>query len=142
MFKQSVFVSMLLALLVSGCSSEDQEKKQIAGKGFAAIDKDSNGVITQKEFIERARIVARKKFTKADGNNDGALTKNEFSQTQQKMRQRLKKQEVSKEEIAQRIKDKFTRFDKDSDGKISKQEYIKKTIDGKKKIFKKRWFKL
>ena len=138
MFKQSVFVAMLLALMASGCSSEDQEKEQKAGTRFDAIDKDSDGVITQKEFIKRARIVTRKQFTKADGDKDGVLTKKEFSQAQQKMRERLKKKGLSKEEIALRIKDKFTRFDKNSDGKISKEEYMKQTINSKKKAFKKK----
>ena len=138
MSKHSVILAVLLALAVSGCSSEDQDKGQKVSKGFAAIDKNSDGLITQKELIDRARIVGRKQFTNADGDKNDVLTKKEFSQAQQKMRERLMKKGLSKAKIAQRIKDKFARFDGDSNGTISKEEYLKQTRKSRKKAFKKK----
>lgn len=70
---------------------------------FSKIDKNKDGKISQKEYLEAVTAT----FNKYDLNKDGFLTKDEI-------------RSIKKLEVEKFIKD----VDKNRDGKISKQEFI------------------
>ena len=105
--------------------------KAHAGHGFAALDKNGDGVISREEAAARPRLA--KMFDKLDANKDGVLSKDEMKVAHEKMQARHlaridtdRDGRISRAEAAAhpRLAENFDRIDTNGDGFLSKEEMI------------------
>ncbi len=99
------------------------------GHGFAALDKNGDGVISRDEVAARPRLV--KMFDKLDTNKDGVLSKDEMKAAKEKMHDRHMARmdtdrdgKISRAEAAShpKLAKNFDRIDTNGDGYLSKEE--------------------
>jgi len=63
-------------LSLSGIAFAGEAMKEKAAQGFAALDADKNGALSQAEIANNA--IAAKNFANLDTDKDGSLSKSEF----------------------------------------------------------------
>ena len=73
-----------VALPMAFAAKGERKKKDTAGPDFAAVDKDTNGTISQVEFVAAMKDKlgedsAKSKFAELDKDKDGSLSKEEFA---------------------------------------------------------------
>jgi Ca2+-binding EF-hand superfamily protein len=99
------------------------------GHGFAALDKNGDGVISRDEVAARPKLA--KMFDKLDTNKDGVLSKDEMKAAKEKMHDRHMARmdtdrdgKISRAEAAShpRLAENFDRIDTNGDGFLSKDE--------------------
>lgn len=102
-----------------------------AGHGFAAMDKNGDGVINRDEAAARPRMA--KKFDTLDANKDGALSKDEMKAAHDKIKARRMARNdtdrdgrISRAEAAAhpRLAESFDRIDSNGDGFVTKDEMM------------------
>jgi Ca2+-binding EF-hand superfamily protein len=105
--------------------------KAHAGHGFAALDKNGDGVISREEAAARPKMA--KMFDALDSNKDGALSKDEMKAAHNKMQARHMARNdtdrdgrISRAEAAAhpKLAENFDRIDTNGDGFLSKEEMI------------------
>lgn len=105
--------------------------KAHAGHGFAAMDKNGDGVISRDEAAARPRMA--KKFDTLDANKDGALSKDEMKAAHDKINARHMARNdtdrdgrISRAEAAAhpRLAENFDRIDSNGDGFVTKEEMM------------------
>jgi Ca2+-binding EF-hand superfamily protein len=69
-------VAAMLALAVGSAYAEDKVGKDKNDPGFAALDKDKDGYISQAEAKGNPQL--SKKFQEADKDHDGKLSRSEY----------------------------------------------------------------
>lgn len=79
----TVLASALALPAVSFAAKGDAKKNGKAPAGFAAIDKDSDGNLTEAEFVAAMEgrgndTAAKKRFSALDKDNNGKVSKDEF----------------------------------------------------------------
>jgi Ca2+-binding EF-hand superfamily protein len=101
------------------------------GHGFAALDKNSDGVISRDEVAARPKLA--KMFDKLDSNKDGVLSKDEMKAAHAKLAERHffkmdtdRDSRISRTEAAghPRLAENFDRIDTNGDGFLSKEELV------------------
>lgn len=76
----------------------DRKKNATPAATFATIDKDSDGVISEAEFLaaEKGKVsdeAAKSRFAAMDKNSDGKLAKDEFTGTGDEPKKKRKKKD-------------------------------------------------
>lgn len=85
-----------IALPVVSFAAKGDRKKKDDAPAFAAVDKDSDGTVTQAEYVEALKgklgeEVAKAQFAKLDKDSNGKLTKEEFGAADAGKKKRKKK---------------------------------------------------
>jgi len=80
MNKRTLIAAVLAALISLPLAVSGAEEKKKGG-GFAALDKNNDGKISKKEFVDAQKDAgkAEKRFAQLDKNGDGNLDKEEFA---------------------------------------------------------------
>ena len=78
----------------------DKKKNATPASTFTSVDKDSDGAITEAEFLaaEKDKLTgeaAKARFAAMDKNHDGKLTKDEFVGTGDEPRKKRKKKDAN-----------------------------------------------
>jgi EF hand len=115
---------------VTGAPAEaSSEKMKAHGHGFAALDKNGDGVISREEAAGRPRLA--KMFDTLDINKDGGLSKEEMKAAHDKMQAKGMARidtdrdgRISRTEAAgrPRLAENFDRIDANGDGFLSMEE--------------------
>jgi Ca2+-binding EF-hand superfamily protein len=101
------------------------------GHGFAALDQNSDGVISRDEVAARPKLA--KMFDKLDTNKDGVLSKDEMKVAHAKLAERHffkmdtdRDGRISRTEAAghPKLAENFDRIDTNGDGFLSKEELV------------------
>lgn len=112
-------------------SASSSASPSIKGHGFAALDKNGDGVISRDEAAARPRLA--KMFDTLDTNKDGVLSKDEMKAALDKMHERHMMKidtdrdgRISRAEAAAhpKLANHFDRIDTNGDGYLSKDELM------------------
>ena len=93
--KSMTLAAFLAVFLVSPAFAEtpDAEGSEGKGKHWEKVDTDSDGFISEEEFLARHKIV----FKELDADTDGKLSKEEMKEGMSKRREKMKELKAAKD---------------------------------------------
>lgn len=115
----AILLSTVLAATTLPAMAQDTGDAPKAGRGFAMLDANGDGTVSQEEFD----AIADARFAAADANGDGVLSEEELkSSGDRKGRKGGKQREVTDEQRAERATKMIEAKDTNGDGLLSAEE--------------------